>query len=111
MFSGIINGLMFIIAAITRNPLIGVIAIILGAGFGLTRKPLLINYMNKYIDSHHRATTLSIISMLQRIGSIIINPLVGMMATKSLLITLIILGSSSIIFSLFTKIKEEHLID
>ena len=111
LLGGLVNGIMFIITAITKNAILGVLAIIIGAGFGLTRSPLITNYLNKYIGSQERATTLSMVSMLRRIMLIIINPLIGALAQWSLSTALIILGSVSILYTLFSSIEEEHLID
>ncbi|MDD5178173.1 MAG: MFS transporter [Candidatus Nanoarchaeia archaeon] len=110
-FSAMIVGIMYIIGGLTTFIPVVILIIIIAGGFGLTRGTLLSSYMNKYISSEERATTLSSISMLRRFLIAAINPLIGFMVDWSLGTTLIIIGVITIIFSLFSRIKEEHLID
>ena len=49
--------------------------------------------------------------MISGVAKVIVIPIVGMLAEWSLSYTLIILGSAAIIFSLISKVEEEHLID
>jgi hypothetical protein len=113
-FSGIISGIMFLIGGLsltfTLIPLM-IIAIILTIAFGMTRAPLLISYMNKYIPSSERATVLSTINMFQTFSFVIAYPLVGLAVDWSLNITVIILGIIGICFSLGPRVKEEYLLD
>lgn len=109
--TALLIGISFIIMAISRNIIISVIAMALISAFGISRKTLFQNYMNKYIDSHNRATVLSVVSMLYSLSSAILNVIWGYLVDWNLTITLIIIGSLAIILALFSKIKEEHLID
>lgn len=109
--SSAITGVMFIIGGLTTFIPIVLSVIILGGGFGLSRRPLFVSYMNKYIPSPRRATVLSAISMLRTFALIVVNPVVGLLADWSLNYTLIILGVTAVIFSLISRVKEEHLID
>lgn len=114
LFSGFMTGAMFLVASISLAfqllPLM-LVAIVLVIAFGVTRAPLLISYMNKYIPSSERATILSIINMFQTLSFVIVYPLVGFSADWSLIMTLIILGIAGIGFSLMSRVKEEYLID
>lgn len=110
-FTAFILGAMFILAAITSNAVLIIIAIIIGGGFGLARGPLYSSYLNKHIPSKERATVLSSISMLQRFVLVIINPLIGLLIDASLFYALLILGIAAVSFSFFSRVKEEHLID
>lgn len=110
-FSAAITGLAFVLGGLTRAIPLVILALILGIAFGLSRKPLFISYMNKYIPSHNRATVLSSISMLRRFVHVVINPLVGLLVDWSLNYTLIILGVIAIVFAFISGVKEEHLID
>jgi MFS family permease len=109
--SAFITGVMFIIGGLTSSVPIVLLVIILGGGFGLSRRPLFVSYMNKYIPSSERATVLSAISMIRRFALVVVNPVVGLMADWSLNYTLIVLGILGVIFSLVSRVKEEHLID
>ena len=67
--------------------------------------------MNKYIESHNRATVNSTITMLHGFLKAILYPLVGIMVEWSLNYSFIIIGTLTIICALFSKVEEEHLID
>jgi len=110
-FSAAITGIMFIIGGLTTFIPVVLLVIIIGGGFGLSRRPLFVSYMNKYIPSPKRATVLSTVSMLRRFALIFVNPAVGLLVDWSLNYTLIILGIAAIIFSLISKVEENHLID
>jgi len=114
LFSGFMTGAMFLVGALGLAfqllPLM-LVAIILAIAFGVTRAPLLISYMNKYIPSPERATVLSTINMFQTLSFVIVYPLVGFAADWSLIMTLILLGIAGIGFSLISRVKEEYLID
>ncbi|TFG04444.1 MAG: hypothetical protein EU536_04590 [Promethearchaeota archaeon] len=90
-----------------------IICIILVAGFGLSRTPLLINYINKHIPSPERATVNSTVNMFQMLAYIAAMLFVGYAQLWSLAMTLSLLGIIGIIASLIfrRKVKEEYLID
>lgn len=110
-FSATITGVMFIIGGLTTFIPAVLLVIIIGGGFGLSRRPLFVSYMNKYIPSPKRATVLSAISMLRTFALVVVNPAVGLLVDWSLNYTLIILGVAAIIFSFISKVEESHLID
>ena len=110
-FSAAIPGVMFILGGLTTFIPLILLVIILGGGFGLSRRPLFVSYMNKYIPSPRRATVLSTISMLNTFTLIVANPVVGLLADWSLNYTLIILGVAAVGFSLLSRVQEAHLID
>lgn len=109
--SSAITGIMFIVGGLTTFLPIVLLVIVLGGGFGLSRRPLFVSYMNKYIPSSRRATVLSTISMLRMLVLIAVNPVVGLLADWSFNCTLIILGVAAFTFSLISKVEERHLID
>ena len=99
----IMPGFFFIIMAITKNPIIIVLSIFLIMGARQSRRPLMSSYMQKYIQSHNRATVNSAISMSATILIIISNLFMGVLIDYSLNITLIIIGTFSILFNIFSK--------
>jgi MFS family permease len=88
-----------------------VVGIIIVFTFGLTRVPIFNAYMHKYIPSEHRATVLSVSSMIRTLSIVIMNPLIGVLADWSLPNTFYILGASLLILPAFSRIKEAHLLD
>lgn len=109
--SALIAGIMYVIGGLTTFIPIVLMVIVIGGGVAVSRRTLLANYMNKYIPSPERATVLSTVSMINSIALVVINPLFGLMVEWSLNYTLIISGVSAIIFSIISKVEEEHLID
>lgn len=109
--SSLITGLMFVLGGLTTFLPIVIIVILVGGGFGLSRRPLFASYFNKYIPSDKRATVLSSISMMRRLSVAIVNPFIGMLADWSLANTLVLLGIVAISFSFISKVEEDMLID
>lgn len=107
----VMTGAMFIIGGLSDFFPLVLLSIIVGGGFGLSRTPLFISYMNKHIPSAKRATVLSTVSMLRQFTLVVANPLVGMLVDWSLNYTLIILGAAAIAFAFVSKVEENHLID
>jgi MFS family permease len=109
--SALIAGVSCIVIALFINAWVSAIAIILMGGFGLSRVLLMQNYMNKFIESGHRATIISTISMLLGLSQALIRLASGYMADWNLKVTLFIIGGLIIAFAVFSGVEEEHLID
>jgi MFS family permease len=106
-----LTGIFFILIGLTTFAPLVIIGITFSAGFGLSRLPLFSSYMNKYIPSDKRATILSTTSMMRTLAIVIVNIIAGLLAESSIPNTLLVLGIAMVLFSFFSKIKEEHLID
>ncbi len=111
IFSGIFVAIMYFVIAFSSNLYLLLIFIILGASFGLARKPLLLNYINYYIPSYKRATILSLISMIIFLFVSIIQYSIGFFSEFSKMILFIIMGLLALGFTFLSKIKNEELID
>lgn len=109
--SFIIAGLVLLASGLIPIISIVIIAILIGGGISLSKLPLFESYLNKYISSQKRATTLSTIFMLEKLVLVILNPILGILADWSLNNTLVIIGAIAIIFPIISKIEEKHLID
>jgi MFS family permease len=90
--SAILTTLGFLIVGLFPHLITALLFVILAGGFGMTRFAYLTAQMNRYIPSDKRATINSSISMLRRLALVIVNPLMGMSADRSLRTTLVILG-------------------
>jgi len=110
-FTALIIGLGFVVIGLSRSVVLSVVMILLVGGFGLTRKPLLQNYMNKFIESHNRATVLSTVSMIYMFSAAVLNLVWGYLVDWNLKYTLILIGSLVIVIAIVSKIEEEHLVD
>jgi len=86
-----------------------IIMLIFAGGFGLTRIEYANSFMNKHIPSDRRATILSSISMFVRFSLMIFNPIVGLLASKSLALALIFVGALSLLVFFFSPIESEFL--
>ena len=96
----------FLVIAMPNIYTIGIF-IILSGGFGWTRQELMAASMNKHIPSEHRATVLSSISMFRRFVLVLLNPLVGFIASKSLYGALFFVGLLPLAIFFFSPITEE----
>lgn len=97
----------FVFAAVLPNVWTVLLFITVAGGFGLTRLELMSAYMQTHIPSAQRATVLSSISMFRRFSLVILNPFVGIAATRSLPFALVLVGLLPLSIFLFSPITEE----
>jgi len=116
--TALIPGIGFILLGINSIVPITILLITIITPIGFSRSVLFSNYMNKFIESHNRATILSIIKMIERFFVAIIYsvlaityPILGLSTGKSLNYILITAGLLIITFALLSRVKESHLID
>jgi len=108
-FGALATGTTFLLVAIIPNIFTIGLFLLMAGGFGLTRIELMSAYMNKFIPSEQRATILSSISMLKRFILIVLNPIVGFIANKSLVTALCLIGFLSLSVFVFSPLKKETL--
>ncbi len=82
--TAVLTTISLLLVAVFPNIITVLMAIVLLGGLGQARFTALNSYMNHHIVSEQRATTLSTISMLNRIVLIALNPLIGFMADQSI---------------------------
>ncbi len=109
--SAALPGACYLVIAASSSWMIVVPAVIAGMAFGKTRRTPMINYINKFVESHNRATTLSFINLLHSLLLSVMNPVVGKAMDINLNITLAILGVLLLIVAATTRIEEEMLLD
>lgn len=107
----IVPGICFVIMGSIKYVPVLITAILLASGFGLSRTPLFISYMNKFIPSDKRATVLSVTSMLRMIAISIMNILAALLSEWSVPWTIILFGCLLCLFPFAFRIKETQLID
>ena len=91
------------------HPAAVVLAILVAATLGLTRKPILTAAMNEHIDDHDRATVLSTISMARMGGTGIVTLGLGIGMDHSIPITMILLGFGAAITALLTRMHGDDI--
>ena len=106
-YAALITTLAFLLVALYPHLITVSLFIILAGGFGITRFELLTAYMNLHIPSDQRATILSSISMFRRFGLILLNPLVGFVASYSLRGALLGVGLLPILVFFFSPLKNK----
>lgn len=111
VWSALIAGGAFILLGSIPYAPVTVLFLLVIAGFGLSRRVLLENYMNKHIESPIRATVISAVSMLGTLIMGVMYLLVGLLVEWSLNGTLIMIGAAIILCALLARTREEHLID
>ena len=111
LWSAVIAGVSFVLLGVNSYVPITILLILLISGFGLSRDVLFQSYMNKYIESHNRATVLSTVSMIDRFFRAVLYPLMGLLVEWSLNYTLVAVGVAIVLFALMSGVKEEHLVD
>jgi len=90
--SAILVSFVFIVAALFPHPLTLTLLILIGAGVGYTRATYVTALAQKHIDSRSRATTLSSIGMIRRLALVVLNPIIGYIATHSLIYALLVVS-------------------
>lgn len=108
-YTALLTAIPFFIVILFPNIVTIGLFVILSGGFGMTRLELMSASMNAHIPSEHRATVLSSISMFRRFSLVLLNPLVGFMASKSLFGALFFVGLLPLAIFLFSPVTEEAL--
>lgn len=106
-FSAVITGITFAVAGLYPSLVTALLFITLAGGFGLTRGELMGVYLNRLIQSHQRATVLSSISMFRRLFLVLLNPIVGFTADRSLNLALLGVGLLPLLVFLFSPLEKE----
>ncbi len=107
-FSALIPGILYISMGFSFLPVLIIPAISGIAGLKQLRAPLLSDLMNKLIESRNRATVLSGVSTLEKLIMFLLYPFIGLVADKSLHLTMVVLGSITLAFLFFSRIPEKH---
>ncbi len=99
----------FVLLGLTTSLAAVVVLIVAGFTFSLPRVPIFSAYMNIHIPSDKRATVLSLTSMCRTLAIVVVNPLIGLLADRSVAYTMIVLGAGLLAVGLFSRIEERHL--
>lgn len=105
--SSILPGLLFAAAGFISGLPMVFIAVFGVTNLRMIRMPMLNALMNIHIEDHNRATVLSGISMVERIATALLYPVVGFFADKSLSFALILIGVITVFLSVVLRVEEE----
>lgn len=93
------------------SPALALFLAIMVLGFGFARGSPLMNYFNKHVDSHERATAASLRNALQSLAATFFSFVVGIIAVWSSAGSFLFLGAAIGFVALRYSPKEEYLID
>ncbi len=109
LFATLASGVAFLgLAATTFWPLV-VTGIVAGMAFSLPRVPLFNAAINHHVASSERATVLSFCSMVRTLAIVVVNPVTGLVAQRSLDAALVLMGASLVLVALVSRVGDEHL--
>ncbi len=111
LLSAMLPAVCYLVLGTSSNWIALIVAISLGLAFRMARGQVMINYINKFLESQTRATTLSFISMTRSLLLVFMNPAVGKSMDINLNLTFVVLGAMLLVFSLASRIEEEMLFD
>lgn len=97
----------FIVAGTSTLAIVTIPALLIAAGIGLSRTPLLSAEMNAHIPSEQRATVLSVVSMLRTVCIATMNFAVGAIAERSIAGALIAVGATLLVLSAILPHPED----
>lgn len=106
-FTAIATSVGFAVVALAPSLITLVIFLVLAGGFGLTRVEYIIALLNAEIPSAQRATVLSFFSMIRRSTIVVANPLIGLVATKSLSLAFLLLALLPLATLLLPKYRAQ----
>jgi MFS family permease len=106
--STILPGLLYILMAFVFHPVVSVILFCLAYGSTSIQGPLFADYRNVHIESHNRATVLSLISMFSGFYVAVMGLVIGRIGDYSIPAAFVFMGIIVVLSSLFFRIDEKH---
>jgi len=103
----ILPGLFYLTMAFVIGPLMSFIWYVLLKGVSSLRDPLFSQYQNDHIQSHNRATVLSVISMITALYLAVMRLVIGKIANSNLLLSFVVMGGIIIFGSVLFRIDEK----
>jgi MFS family permease len=108
LLATILPGVLWILMALTFNPVAAVLLFILSDGAGNLRDPIFADYLNRHIPSHIRATTLSAISLLTSLYLLLLQPIIGALADVDMRYAFVLMGMLIVGGALLLRINDAH---
>jgi hypothetical protein len=108
LWTGIVPGLGFVAFAVVGSAWVLVPVVCISIAMKLLRTPVINDYINRFLESGSRATAISGVSLLQRSGTFVLYPIVGLLADRSLSWALLFLGAVCLTLAVLTRVSDEH---
>ena len=105
----IFPGLLYLAMAFLIGPVMSFIWYMLLRGISSLRDPLFSQYQNDHIESHNRATVLSVISMIVSFYLAIMRLVLGKIANENLILSFIVMGGIIVLGAIAFRIDERHI--
>ena len=105
----ILPGLFYLAMAFVIGPAMSFIWYVLLKGVSSLRDPLFSQYQNDHIQSHNRATVLSVISMITAVYLAIMRLVIGKIANSNLILSFIVMGGIIVLGSILFRIDEKSI--
>lgn len=105
----LLAGAAFVGLGFAREPALVIALVLLAWTLGLARVPLFSAALNQRIPSGQRATVLSVVAGLRRLGIVAANGLVSVFVGHALHGTALAIGLAILAFALVFRVREEHL--
>jgi len=102
-YSALAIGIFYLAIAASSILWIAIVSIFAITSMRLMRRPLFEHYINFHIRSKRRATVLSTINMMERLGAAILYPVIGFVADVSLQLAFLVLGIATVIFAILLR--------
>ncbi len=102
-------GLAMMLVGMANSWWILIPAILAAFALSLPRVAIYGAQLNVFIPSEQRATVLSFVSMCRTLAIVMLNPLTGWGADRSLTWTFVVLGTLLCLATVFSRIEERHL--
>ena len=106
-FTSVIPGVLYLSVSLIPGIIMALIAIFGVTNLKMFRAPMLNALINDEIESSSRATVLSGVSMLERVFTAFLYPIVGALTDISLRVTFLTLGMITIILSVILRVGED----
>ncbi|MBR9699966.1 MFS transporter [Candidatus Woesearchaeota archaeon] len=105
----IFPGLLYLAMAFLIGPIMSFIWYMLLRGISSLRDPLFSQYQNDHIESHNRATVLSVISMIVSFYLAIMRLVLGKIANENLILSFIVMGGIIVLGAIAFRIDERYI--
>ena len=94
LFTALVPGVLFILLGVAHSLAFAIPALFELVGCRMLRLPILNAFINRHVESENRAIVISSVSLLERLVTFLLYPIVGMLADASLDHALWLLGGS-----------------